>query len=333
MPIRVTCQCGRQYHLGDDCAGQTHRCHVCGAEFHVPDLPPGASDRRHRCDQCGGLFSVNEVVDDDGRVLCHDCYQTTHELHLRTRGRRAGPSFFAVLGLLALVAIAGACAVLWQRIHQERRAAQRIDARRQRQARRDKQAKPEPLTWAFQAPVPRGFEFWGKKERGDHTFWILRGAPYGHARETLVVVQSTPDRIETAPYRAWYWAMELCLNVSPGTSRPGAQFRRQLAKTKAVHCTTLTLREFPNQKVLIPRADAGGTQTLALAPTAFSLAADFTPGPLSACSARVHGALAVVAWAGEAGRADDRARVVAQLSRDLRADVGRGLGAASDPRP
>ena len=67
----------------------------------APRSPHPSGEKRYRCVECGGRFPASQVYDDDGEVICEECFhESTQEetgLHVR--------AFTFVLTLLTLVAM------------------------------------------------------------------------------------------------------------------------------------------------------------------------------------------------------------------------------------
>src|SRR5262249_44059655 len=103
MAIPLRCRCGKSFQAKDDQVGKHAFCPGCGAKHFVPPPdsivahpdPPAqpkpqvqpkpqaqpksqagsqTATRAYRCVVCGGKFSAELVYDDNGEIICHDCY-------------------------------------------------------------------------------------------------------------------------------------------------------------------------------------------------------------------------------------------------------------------
>src|SRR5262245_7292931 len=97
MPIPLRCRCGKSFQAKDDQVGKHAFCPGCGVKHFVP--PPESitshpepeakpktksagkppATKTFRCEVCGGKFPITKVYDDDGEIICHDCYEEEEE--------------------------------------------------------------------------------------------------------------------------------------------------------------------------------------------------------------------------------------------------------------
>src|SRR5262249_9987939 len=104
MPIPLSCRCGRSFQAPDQQVGGHAFCPSCGAKHFVPppdsivaEPPPPeqpktqpkpqtksqsatqSAAKSFRCTVCGGKFNASRVYDDNGEIICHDCYDAEEQ--------------------------------------------------------------------------------------------------------------------------------------------------------------------------------------------------------------------------------------------------------------
>lgn len=133
----------------------------------------GAGEQRYRCVECGGRFPASQVYDDDGEVICEDCY---HETTREDTGIEVRASTF-VLSLFALLATP--CVVIDDREYS--------------------------LSWWS----PRFFPL----QPGQHRVRVYVNHMFGAVGSQSVEVRLRANRLRRIEYSYWLWWLPTSLNV------------------------------------------------------------------------------------------------------------------------
>ena len=84
MAIIATCLCGAQFKVPDAEAGEQMTCPMCATMVLVPSLDIGkmedeerkeAPAPRHICPDCKEEFTADQMVDDQGELVCRRCFE------------------------------------------------------------------------------------------------------------------------------------------------------------------------------------------------------------------------------------------------------------------
>jgi len=83
MAIIATCLCGAQFKVPDDVAGEQMTCPMCATMVLVPSLDIGQLEDAEKkakptpvqCPDCEQMFPQNEMVNDEGQLICRRCYR------------------------------------------------------------------------------------------------------------------------------------------------------------------------------------------------------------------------------------------------------------------
>lgn len=131
------------------------------------------TQQQYRCVECGGRFPAAQVYDDEGEVICEDCYQETAQ---EETGVEVRASTF-VLSLFALLATP--CVVIDDREY--------------------------PLSWWSSRFFPL--------RPGRHRVRVYVNHMFGTVGSQSVEVRIRANRLRKIDYSYWLWWLPTSLNV------------------------------------------------------------------------------------------------------------------------
>jgi DNA-directed RNA polymerase subunit RPC12/RpoP len=114
MAIIATCLCGAQFKVPDDNAGEQMTCPMCATMVLVPSLDIGQIEEAEKdskpslvkCPDCEEMCHLDQMVDDDGELVCRRCFQVGPPKKPMTAGTKKliviliGVGFIVLLNIL-----------------------------------------------------------------------------------------------------------------------------------------------------------------------------------------------------------------------------------------